>query len=91
MTKVEDLPLKFDPTVSFTVTAPLGKWEEREQLAVDNHGAAVHLAYLTIGHGNFSIDLATMTYEFVTIDPEEFGNFFGIKYTWNVVPTQRGA
>lgn len=84
MTKMEDLPLKRDDTVSFTITVNRALWPQREALVIADHAAAVDLAYLTIGFGTYVIDVASMTYEFIdtiTGIPEDM---FGIKYTWNV-------
>jgi hypothetical protein len=82
VTKLEDLPLKRDETVSFTITVNQQFWDNREWLAEVNHPAAVELAYLTIGFGTFTIDVDSMTHEYVDADTPE--PMFGIRYTWNV-------
>lgn len=90
MTRLEDLPLTFDETVSFTVTVNRQFWPIREQLVQLNHDAAAELAYLTIGFGTFTILKDTVTYEFVEIDRVDGPNIpedaFGITYRWRVVP-----
>ena len=85
MTKAEDLPLKFDPTVSFTLTAKREFWNQRAALAVVNNQTAVELAYLTIGYGTYLIDVDSVVVEYIdTVETPE--DMFGIKYTWAVTP-----
>lgn len=84
MTKMEDLPLRRDSTVSFTVTTLRELWPQREALAIANLGAATELAYLTVGYGTYVLDAASYTVEFVDTIPDVPEDMFGIKYTWNV-------